>query len=116
MHWLIDAQLPRRLADHLTGLSDESEHTLNLPLTNATTDAQVVEQAQKTSAVVMTKVADFVNHFHVHHVPRLLLISTGNISNNELIALFTKRHAQLVQAFVLFDFVELNRKQLICRG
>lgn len=116
MRWLIDAQLPRRMAGHLTGLGDKAEHTLDLPLANATTDAQVIEQAQKTAAVVMTKDADFVNHFHVYGQPRLLLISTGNIGNNELIALVAKRHAQLVQAFVLFDFVELNREQLICHG
>ena len=116
MRWLVDAQLPHRLASHLIKLGDEAVHTRDLPLANATPDAQVIEQAQTISAVVMTKDADFVNHFQLYGKPRLLLISTGNISNNELINLVTKQHAQLTQAFVLFDFVELSRGQLICHS
>ena len=116
MRWLVDAQLPRRLAEHLAGWGDEAEHTLDLPLANATPDAMVIERSKLTAAVVMTKDADFVNHFHVYGEPRLLLISTGNIGNNELIALVARQHGQIVQAFELFDFVELNREQLICHS
>ena len=116
MRWLVDAQLPRRLVDHLAGWGDEAEHTLDLPLADATPDAVVIEHAKLNAAVVMTKDADFVYHFHVYGEPRLLLISTGNIGNNELIALMTKQHGQIAQAFELFDFVELNREQLICHS
>ncbi len=116
MRWLVDAQLPRRVAQQLVWLGDDASHTLDLPLGNATPDAHLVALAQQSSAVVITKDADFVNHFHVHGAPRLLLISTGNLSNHILIELITQRHGQLVEAFEVFDFLELSREHLLCHA
>jgi predicted nuclease of predicted toxin-antitoxin system len=60
-------------------------HTLDLPDENRTTDARIVEIAAQEGRVVVTKDADFVESFILHHKPeKLLLISTGNISNLEL--------------------------------
>lgn len=50
--------------------------------------------AKAENRVVITKDADFVNSFTLSRKPyKLLLISTGNISNAELDALFVT-HAQ----------------------
>ncbi len=46
MRWLVDARLPRRLVVHLQSMGDVAQHTLDLPVGNATPDALVVEHAQ----------------------------------------------------------------------
>jgi predicted nuclease of predicted toxin-antitoxin system len=113
MQWLIDAQLPRRLALHLRRNGDVATHTLDLPSANATTDFQVIAAAAANNAVVVSKDYDFVNYFHLHGKPRLLLISTGNITNSDLLELVIKQLPQLEAGFALFDFIEITRTQLI---
>nr|VFJ65757.1 MAG: Mut7-C RNAse domain-containing protein [Candidatus Kentron sp. DK] len=78
MKFLVDAQLPRRLADWLRTQSFDAIHTLDMPDTNATSDKDIVDQADREGRVVVTKDDDFVRSFIVSGKPlRLLLISTG---------------------------------------
>src|ERR1700730_5379890 len=85
MKCLIDAQLPRRMAGWLGSAGFDAVHTLDLPDGNRTTDAQVIEFADQEQRVVVTKDADFVNAHVLQGRPaKLLLVSTGNISNREL--------------------------------
>ena len=64
--------------------------------------------------MVVTKDADFVSSFIVSHQPRkLLLISTGNIGNTELEAIFLPNLPAIVTAFTTYDFIELTRTTLI---
>src|SRR2546425_245220 len=65
-------------------------------------------------SIVVTKDADFVNTFTVQRVPyKLLLVSTGNIKNVALEALFAQHIADITAAFESHDFVELTRTVLI---
>jgi len=85
MKFLVDAQLPRRIALWLRDQGHDAIHTLDLPDQNRTTDMAIVSLADDDGRVVVTKDADFVESFILRHAPaRLLLISTGNISNAEL--------------------------------
>jgi predicted nuclease of predicted toxin-antitoxin system len=60
-------------------------HTLDLPARNRTSDQDVMAFANQNGAVVVTKDSDFVDsHLLLGRPAKLLLISTGNISNNEL--------------------------------
>jgi predicted nuclease of predicted toxin-antitoxin system len=43
MNFLIDAQLPRRLAYRLRDLNHDAVHTLDLPLRNRTPDSVIEE-------------------------------------------------------------------------
>ena len=114
MNFLIDAQLPQRLARRLHEAGHDAIHTLDLPLGNRTTDAEIVAIAAHDQRVVVTKDADFVNSFVVAHQPaKLLLISTGNIDNTTLEALFVTNLSAIVIALATYDFVELNRAALI---
>ena len=45
---------------------------------------------------------------------KLLLVSTGNIGNNQLLRLFELNIHQVVESFKTFDFIELNRTSMIC--
>ena len=114
MKFLIDAQLPRRLVFRLRDAGHEAIHTLDLPLGNRTTDVVINDLSAREGYVVVTKDADFVNSFHLYQKPyKLLLISTGNISNSELEALFASNLETIAGGFGHSTFLELNRSSLI---
>lgn len=115
MKFLIDAQLPRRLAYQLRAAGFETIHTLDLPDGNRTTDQALITFSFTEHCVVVTKVSDFVESFLLRREPwKLLLISTGNIGNSELLRLFHLNFDQLAESFKAFDFIELNRTSLVC--
>jgi predicted nuclease of predicted toxin-antitoxin system len=59
--------------------------------------------------VVVTKDSDFVTTFLLQGTPpKLLLISTGNISNEALSRLITANLTALETAFAKHDFIELS--------
>jgi predicted nuclease of predicted toxin-antitoxin system len=114
MKFLIDAHLPRRLAQQFRAFGHEALHTLDLPKGNRTPDPELGELSVRDHAIVVTKDADFVNTFTVQRVPyKLLLVSTGNIKNVALEALFAQHIAAITAAFESHDFVELTRTMLI---
>ena len=112
---LIDAQLPRRLADFLAFHAGcDCLHTLDLPAANRTQDGSINALSMDEQRVVITKDADFVNSFLLHGQPyKLLLISTGNISTTDLLSLFRTMLPQLTTALRHNHFVELTRTALI---
>lgn len=85
MKFLVDAQLPRHLATLLNWHSQDALHTLDLPEGNRTPDWRINQVSLEEQRVVVTKDADFVNSFLLsgaHY--KLLLVSTGNISNRDV--------------------------------
>ena len=90
MKLLIDAQLPRRLAHQLRAAGFETIHTLDFPDGNRTTDQTLITFSLTEQCVVVTKDFDFVESFLLRHEPwKLLLVSTGNIGNDELLSCFS---------------------------
>jgi predicted nuclease of predicted toxin-antitoxin system len=115
MKFLIDAQFPRRLAHQLRAAGFEATHTLDLPQGNRTTDQELVTYSLTQHCVVVTKDSDFVESFLLRREPwKLLLVSTGNIGNDELLRLFQLNIEQLAESFKTFDFIELNQTSMIC--
>lgn len=114
MKFLVDAQLPRRLATRLREAGHEVVHTLDLPLGNRTPDSVINELSVNDGYVVITKDTDFVNSFHLRRRPRkLLLISTGNIRNAELESLLASNLESIAGNFKDFDFIEISRVAVI---
>jgi len=114
MKFLIDAHLPRRLAKMLRESGFEALHTLDLPLGNRTSDSVINELSIRDEYIVISKDADFVNSFLLYHRPyKLLLVSTGNIKNKELEALFRANIEKIAEGFEAFDFIEIDRKAVI---
>lgn len=114
MNFVVDAQLPRRLAANLRAAGHDALHTLDLPAGNRTTDTEINAVAERDSRVVVTKDSDFVNSFLlIRRPPKLLLVSTGNISNRELETLFARHLARLSAVLLTSDFVELTRSALV---
>ncbi len=109
MNWLIDAQLPARLAQRLRERGEDAIHMLDLPDGNRTTDAVILAVAARHDCIVVTKDADFVASFRLLGQPRrLLLVATGNIANRALEALFLAVLPDFLDAFAGRRLVELH--------
>jgi predicted nuclease of predicted toxin-antitoxin system len=114
MRLMIDAQLPMRLASALADLGHDVVHTSQLPLGNRTPDIEVAFFADNEGRVVVTKDRDFVDSHILSDRPHsLLLISTGNISNDELLSLFVENVDQIVVACETSGLVELSRVAIV---
>ena len=101
----------------LTDAGGDAVHTLDLPDGNRTTDAQINEIADREQRVVVTKDADFVDsHLLTGRPAKLLLISTGNFSNQDLESLLVPLIADITREFATHDFLELARSGIIVRG
>jgi predicted nuclease of predicted toxin-antitoxin system len=117
VNFLVDAQLPRRVAAWLTAAGCDAKHTLDLPDGNRSSDEQVNDVAELERRVVISKDADFVDSHLLRGRPaKLLLISTGNASNAELEALFVPLIPDIVREFGVNSFLELGRAGLVVRG
>ncbi len=87
MNFLVDAQLPRRLAYRLRDAGHDVVHTLDLPAGNRTTDEEINELSIRYLRAVITKDTDFVDSFLLLQRPhKLLLVSTGNFTNADLVS------------------------------
>jgi predicted nuclease of predicted toxin-antitoxin system len=95
----------------------QAVHTLELPDGNRTTDEQINDLADREQRVVVTKDADFVDsHLLQGRPPKLLLVSTGNISNRDLEALAVPLMPDIVREFQTHSFLELGRSGIVVRG
>ena len=114
MKFLVDAQLPLRLARLLQSAGYDTIHTKDLPQQNATTDAEVNAISIQQSRVVVTKDRDFFDSFLIRQQPyKLLLVTTGNITNAELEALFLNNLQQLAELFKQHFMIEISREAII---
>ncbi len=115
MRFLIDAQLPLRLARWLRAEGHDAIHTMDLPDGNRTADAAINSLSLRDRRIVITKDEDFVDSLLLRNEPhKLCLIATGNIGNRELESLMRENLERLVSALDEYDFVELDRNSLIC--
>jgi predicted nuclease of predicted toxin-antitoxin system len=92
-------------------------HTIDLPGGNRTTGEEINDVAGREERVVVTKDAHFVDSHVLRGRPeKLLLVSTGNISNQDLEALFVPLVSNIIQQFQAHSFLELGRTGIIIRA
>ncbi len=114
MKWLVDAQLPRRLAQRLQALGHDATHTLDLPDGNRTTDAEINRIAAAEDRVVISKDSDFVDSLLLTGMPpKLLWVTTGNIRNAALVSLVESLLPDIDVAFQQSRYVELSTSGLV---
>lgn len=114
MKFLIDAQLPARLARALEAAGHDAVHSSQLPDGNRSSDRQISLLADADDRVVVTKDSDFrASHLVSGSPRRLLLVTTGNIANDALLALFAEHLAEVVAALDEARFVELGPSSLV---
>ena len=114
MNFLIDANLPRYLGDIFRERGHQAVHTLDLPDGNTTIDSAILKYADEQNCIITTKDSDFTSSFWLNNRPeKLLLISTGNIRNKELVTLFIANFDQIINGLSDNRFVELTREHVI---
>lgn len=114
MRVLIDAHLPLRLAEFLSAFGVESKHTLDLPKKNATPDPEIIQIADQENRIVISKDSDFLDNYILDGSPKkLLIVSTGNINNSNLILLFEKNLDTLKSLFKKNSVIEINEDEIL---
>jgi predicted nuclease of predicted toxin-antitoxin system len=114
MKFLVDAQLPRDLAEFFKAQGHEAIHTAELPEKNHTSDEIIRRISDSEQRIVVSKDDDFVTSHLLRGSPqRILLISTGNISNPELIQIMAENLDSIEKALAEGFFVELTRSSLV---
>jgi predicted nuclease of predicted toxin-antitoxin system len=112
--FLVDAQLPAQLATLLSSAGHDAVHTIQLPDANRTTDSEIARIADTDGRVVVSKDRDFRDSHLLQGTPQyLLIISTGNISNADLLALVAEHLASIVTALGQATLVELRPRELV---
>ncbi|XPM52848.2 MAG: DUF5615 family PIN-like protein [Leptolyngbya sp. IPPAS B-1204] len=114
MKFLVDAQLPIRLARLLQEAGYDTIHTRDLPQQNATPDSIINTLSVQQERIVITKDSDFVDSFLTVQQPyKLLLVTTGNIKNSELEPLFAANLSLIVDLLSQNNYIELSRDSVI---
>ncbi|MEB2333317.1 MAG: DUF5615 family PIN-like protein [Anaerolineaceae bacterium] len=114
MNFLVYATPPRRLTNIFRERGHHGIHTLDLPKGNSTPNLELLDYADRENHVITTKDSDFSTSFWLNNRPeKLLLISTGNISNDELESLLISNFVQIVEYLTDNRFVELTREHVV---
>jgi len=114
VRFLVDAHLPERLTRQLNDAGHDALHTSQLPDGNRSTDPEIARIADEQDRVVVSKDRDFRDAYLLRGTPRrLLIVSTGNISNDDLLALFAEHLPAVVAALEEARVVELGPEKLI---
>lgn len=117
MKFLVDAQLSYRLAKFLRSKGHDVVHTDEMPNKERTSDKEIRALAKTDQRIVISKDKDFHDSHLLQKAPaRLLLISTGNIVNRELFALFEANWGEIEDKFQQFDLLELTNTAIIAHG
>lgn len=115
MKFLIDAHLPFVLKTWLIDRGHDAIHTRDLPKKNETEDFDIIQIADAQSRIVTSKDSDFQKHYVLFGKPnRILMITTGNIVNKNLIRLFEDNFDAIEEAFEKGSkVVELSNTSII---
>ena len=114
MKYLIDAQLPKRLCILMQDMGYNSTHTLDLLDKNRTKDRDINTLSCNERRVVISKDSDFVDSVLISEKPyKLLHVSIGNISNNELLIIFQNNINKMDEVFETHRFIELTPETII---
>lgn len=113
MRWLINAQLPYLLSIWIRSKGFETIHTDDLPRKDETEDEEIRLLSTKMGYIVITKDIDFYDSHLINNIPeKLLLITTGNIKNRQLMDLFRRNFQEIINLFEYCNLVEMSNEEL----
>ena len=116
MNFLIDVHLPIALSKFLDKQPDCTSIHVNQILQKwFTTDTEICRYADENNRVVVTKDEDFKNSHFISKTPdKVIRVTLGNISNADLIFLFTKYLPFILPLSVKDKFyIEIDYEQII---
>ncbi|MEQ1930042.1 MAG: DUF5615 family PIN-like protein [Parvularculaceae bacterium] len=95
MHFLVDAQLPLRLADWVRSKGHGAQHVTEA-MGFRTSDRSIVDAATSGGAVIVTKDSDFMGLVD-RPPPQILWVRIGNATNRVLIQRIEMEWADVVR-------------------
>ena len=114
MKFIVDAQLPKTLAQLLREKGFDAVHTSELADGNDTTDAEIKRLSLAEDRIVISKDADFYDSFTAKKEPyKLLHVKTGNIKNSKLIELFEKNLELIIEEMSKSSVVQISQNFII---
>ena len=115
MKFIVDTQLPPRLASYLQSKGHDCIHTTHFDNGHLLQDAEIILIAVEHGRTIITKDSDFSDYFYLKgSPPKILLLQFGNISNNDLIEYFEKYLDVLIEAFEGgSDYVHFSRSGIV---
>jgi len=116
MKLIVDAQLPRKLSYFFISKGIDSVHTLELPERNLTSDSEIIEICETQNRIIVTKDSDFYESKLIRNKPKkLILVQTGNISNELLINLFDNCLEKIEELLESYDIIEIGIDSIIAK-
>jgi predicted nuclease of predicted toxin-antitoxin system len=114
LKFIIDTQLPPKLAKFLNQKGFSAIHTTYFPNGHLLDDKTIVEIAVRENLIIITKDSNFLDNYLVQGVPpKILLLQFGNIGNVNLITLFEENLTQIVTMFSNgAEFITFNRTNI----
>lgn len=114
MKFLVDANLPNKLAKAIGRMGHTVIHTDDLPNKEKTSDKEIKAISKDQNLVVISKDTDFFDSHLIQGVPpKFLFVSTGNITNKELFKLFEKNFENIVTLFETYDLIDIDNQQIV---
>ena len=115
MKFIVDTQLPPLLSTYLKYLGFDSIHTSDFIDGHLLNDNEIIEIAKKESRIIITKDKDFFDQFFIiGSPPKILLLKTGNINNDNLIGLIKRTLSNIIYNFEnSSNLIILSEKELI---
>ena len=93
---------------------EDAIHTIDLPEKNLTDDFDIISLSMKEQRIVISKDRDFYEHYILKDQPfKLLWITTGNMGNKDMIALFQRNYFLLKKLLEEKIVIELNKTDII---
>ncbi|MBK9335846.1 MAG: DUF5615 family PIN-like protein [Lewinellaceae bacterium] len=113
MKFIVDAQLPSRLARWLQEQGYDVLHTLDLPDKNLTGDLTIISISVAEQRIVISKDSDFFDYYLLKGQPyKLLFLTAGNMINRDMVALFESNWPQLSQLLEQNSVIEMDRDRV----
>jgi len=117
MKFLLDAHLPKKLSTFLRWKGYDSLHTLDLPNKNATKDSEINQISIDEQRVVISKDLDFIESLLISNKPyKLIYITTGNISNKQLLEIFSQNIEKIVEYSREHRLIEITAESIVVKN
>ncbi|MBL7796118.1 MAG: DUF5615 family PIN-like protein [Saprospiraceae bacterium] len=114
MKFIIDEQLPYTLCDFLRAQGYDAVHVNALRSGQRMSDETISERSIAEKRVVISKDIDFLKRFLIKQEPyKLLFVTTGNIKNSQLLALFETNFSILLRELSINDVVEISQTAIV---
>lgn len=116
MRFLLDAQLPKAARQHLHRGTTRRDPHLRPSARKPHARHRTHQDCGARPRVVVTKDRDFeVSHLVRGEPSKLLLVTTGNLTNRELAAVLTESLATITEALTEVGYVELTASSVVIR-